>query len=347
MAWRLASEETGPMFQRFDDRARHVVVIAQEESRALNHSEIAAVHLLLALARDEGSIGNQVLASLGVTYDETRAATVDVLGLARDRAALGHIPFTPGAKRALELALRAAVDLGDRDVGTDHVLLGLLDSDDADVEQVLAILALDAAALRSTVLALRPEPSGEERRESVPPVEAMREFAASASPRCSFCGRELATVAHYFQGAGGAICGSCAANAVEAIEQARIASGERRIDRLPSVHGVEPYPGAIDEIATTVRQVVESDAVGAVEWIESGHELADRLAAIKARHEHLHASVFVQEVRFDGPDRAEVRFTILLPVAGPVVEGTVVRRDGRWLASRALVGYLLHLGGER
>lgn len=335
------------MFERFDDRARYVVVLAQEESRALDHSEIAGVHLLLALARDEGSIGNRALASLGVTYDETRAATVDVLGGARGRSDLGYIPFTPGAKRVLELALRTAFDLGDHDVGTDHVLIGLLDADDADVAQVLAILALDAAALRSTVLALRPESSGEERRESAPPVQAMGEFATSASPRCSICGRDLATVAHYFQGACGAICGSCAAHAVEAIEQARIASGAKRIDRLPSVHGIEPHSGAVDEIATTVRHVIESDAAGTVEWTEDGDELAGRLAAIKARHEHLRASAYVQEVRFDGPDRAEVRFTILLPVAGPVVEGTVVRRDGRWLASQELVRHLLRLGGER
>lgn len=333
------------MFERFDDRARHVVVLAQEESRGLEHSEIGPVHLLLALARDDGSIGNRALASLGVTYDAAQAAAMEVLGSGHGQAATGHIPFTPSAKRTLDGALRAALRLGHRHVGTGHVLLGLLDAGDASLDRVLDLLHLDPDAVREEVFALDADYVGEV-GESPSRLERLGPSADTPSSRCSFCDRDLATVAHYVQGPRGAICPSCAGEAVETIAHARITGGATRIDRAPTVHGAEPHPGAVAEIAEAVRHLIESDAEGAVERIEDGEAFGHRLAAVKAHHgKH---SAIVDGVDFTAADEATVRFTILLsPSGGPVLDGTVVRRDGRWLVSRQLVTTLLRLGGER
>src|SRR5712691_9721981 len=112
------------MFERFTERARQVVVLAQEEARALRHNYIGTEHLLLGLLREEEGIAARVLAELGVTLDDIRADVKRIVGLG-DEPTRGQIPFTPRAKKALELSLRAANELGHGFIGTEHVLLGL------------------------------------------------------------------------------------------------------------------------------------------------------------------------------------------------------------------------------
>jgi ATP-dependent Clp protease ATP-binding subunit ClpC len=137
------------VFERFTERARQVVVLAQDEARTLGHDYIGAEHLLLGLLREEEGIAARALRFLDVSIEGVRERVVETVGLG-ERAATGQIPFTPAAKSALELALREALDLGHTYIGTEHVLLGLARA----AEERLAELGVDAEAVRGAVLEL-------------------------------------------------------------------------------------------------------------------------------------------------------------------------------------------------
>lgn len=120
------------MFERFTDRARRVVVLAQEEARTLNHNYIGVEHLLVGLVEEGGGIAAQALTALGVTTDGLREHIEE-----GERSPTGHIPFTPRAKKVMELALREALQLGHNYIGTEHLLLGLLRDDGATAKRML------------------------------------------------------------------------------------------------------------------------------------------------------------------------------------------------------------------
>jgi ATP-dependent Clp protease ATP-binding subunit ClpC len=113
------------MFERFTDPARQVVVYAQDEARALMHNYIGTEHLLLGLLREQDGIGARVLESLGTTLEEVRAQVARIVGQGDDPVTTGQIPFTPRAKKLLELSLREALSLGHNYIGTEHLLLAL------------------------------------------------------------------------------------------------------------------------------------------------------------------------------------------------------------------------------
>ena len=113
------------MFERFTDRARRVVVLAQDEARSLNHNYIGTEHLLLGLITEGEGVAAKALESLDINKDAVRAAVIDIIGEG-EKPVEGHIPFTPRAKRVFELSLREALQLGHNYIGTEHLLLGLL-----------------------------------------------------------------------------------------------------------------------------------------------------------------------------------------------------------------------------
>ena len=113
------------MFERFTDRARRVIVLAQEEARALQHNYIGTEHLLLGLIREGEGVAAKALASKGVELDATRKQVEEMIGKG-NAAPNGHIPFTPHAKQVLEFSLREALQLGHSYIGTEHILLGLI-----------------------------------------------------------------------------------------------------------------------------------------------------------------------------------------------------------------------------
>ena len=133
------------MFERFTDRARRVVVLAQEESRLLGHSHIGTEHLLLGVLAEGEGAGARALHALGVEHDWARDRLGELLG-AGPAAAKGNIPFTPHAKLALEASLREALDAGDQAIGTGHVLLGVLAAPDGMARRLLAERNIDRAA---------------------------------------------------------------------------------------------------------------------------------------------------------------------------------------------------------
>jgi ATP-dependent Clp protease ATP-binding subunit ClpC len=139
------------MFERFSDRARRVLVLAQEEARILNHNYIGTEHILLGLIHeDEGGVA-KALQSLGIALDEVRHQVEEIIGQGR-QAPGGHIPFTPRAKKVLELALREALQLGHNYIGTEHILLGLIREGEGIAAQVLVKLGADLGRVRQQVL---------------------------------------------------------------------------------------------------------------------------------------------------------------------------------------------------
>jgi ATP-dependent Clp protease ATP-binding subunit ClpC len=163
------------MFERFTDRARSVVVLAQEESRLLGHNHIGTEHLLLGLLAEREGVAARALESLGVTLDAARQLVREIVGPGSE-AARGHIPFTPRAKKILELSLREALSLGSEVISTEHLLLGLIDEGDGVGAQILERLGAQNTKVRKAVIGLasaEPEPEAE---AAEPEAEVVRSF---------------------------------------------------------------------------------------------------------------------------------------------------------------------------
>ncbi len=143
-----------PMFERFTNRARHVVVLAQEEARGLQHNYIGTEHILLGLLGEPGGVAAQALDRFGVTLGGAREEVKGIIGIGKG-AVSGHIPFTPRAKKTLELALREALQLNHNYIGTEHILLGVIREGEGVGAQVLKEHA-DLMAVRMAVLDLVP-----------------------------------------------------------------------------------------------------------------------------------------------------------------------------------------------
>ncbi|MEE1649454.1 ATP-dependent Clp protease ATP-binding subunit [Brachybacterium sp. J144] len=139
------------MFERFTDRARRVVVLAQDEARLLNHNYIGTEHILLGLIHENEGVGAKALEALGVTLDAVREQVRDIIGEGNQTPS-GHIPFTPRAKKVLELSLREALQLGHNYIGTEHILLGLLREGEGTAVKVLSRLKAEPSAVRQEVI---------------------------------------------------------------------------------------------------------------------------------------------------------------------------------------------------
>ncbi len=139
------------MFERFTDRARRVVVLAQDEARSLNHNYIGTEHLLLGLITEGEGVAAKALETMDIKRDDVRAAVIDIIGEG-EKPVEGHIPFTPRAKRVFELSLREALQLGHNYIGTEHLLLGLLKEGEGVAAQVLIKLGADLGQVRQTVI---------------------------------------------------------------------------------------------------------------------------------------------------------------------------------------------------
>jgi ATP-dependent Clp protease ATP-binding subunit ClpC len=169
------------VFERFTDRARRVVVLAQEEARLLNHNYIGTEHLLLGLIHEGEGVASQALTSIGISLEDVRQQVQDIIGQGSD-APGGHIPFTPRAKKVLELSLRESLQLGHNYIGTEHVLLGLVAEGEGVAAQVLVKMGATLPAVRSEVLQML---QGYEGPKGGP--EAGTEESGPVQPRCPRC----------------------------------------------------------------------------------------------------------------------------------------------------------------
>jgi ATP-dependent Clp protease ATP-binding subunit ClpA len=186
------------LFERFTDRAQRVVVFAQEESRLLNHDYIGTEHILLGLIHEGEGVAAMALGSLGISLEEARRQVEEIIGAGQSPPS-GHIPFTPRAKKVLEMSLREALDLGYNYIGTEHILLGVIAEGKGVAARVLIELGAGLAEAREAVIQSLSglDPSLHEAREAAyrrrqtmawttnPPAEGSR------PPLCSICGTSL------------------------------------------------------------------------------------------------------------------------------------------------------------
>ena len=177
------------MFERFTDRGRRVVVLAQEEARLLNHNYIGTEHILLGLIHEGEGVAAKALTQLGVSLEAVRAQVTEIIGQGAD-APTGHIPFTPRSKKVLELSLREALELGHNYIGTEHILLGLLREGQGVGAQVLVKLGAGRDQVRQAVVQLLagyaggrpPEQAAAASRPPVAPVAGGPGFYAEREP---------------------------------------------------------------------------------------------------------------------------------------------------------------------
>ena len=167
------------MFERFTDRARRVVVLAQEESQRLSHNYIGTEHLLLGLLAEQEGVAARALESLNVTLEAAREQVLVIIGPGQQHPS-GHIPFTPRAKKILELSLREALTTGSEVIDTRHLLLGLIDEGDGVGAQILQRLGATTQAVREAVTTLA---------DSEPAAEATE--APGPQPRAVSMARQL------------------------------------------------------------------------------------------------------------------------------------------------------------
>src|SRR6476661_4604813 len=158
------------MFERFTDRARRVVVLAQEEARMLNHNYIGTEHILLGLIHEGEGVAAKSLESLGISLEGVRSQVEEIIGQGQ-QAPSGHIPFTPRAKKVLELSLREALQLGHNYIGTEHILLGLIREGEGVAAQVLVKLGADLNRVRQQVIQLLSGYQGKEPAAAGGPAE--------------------------------------------------------------------------------------------------------------------------------------------------------------------------------
>jgi hypothetical protein len=165
------------VFERFTERARQVVVVAQDEARALGHNYIGTEHILLGLLREEEGLAARVLESLDVTVEEVRAQVTRVIGEG-EPVATSQIPFTPRAKKVLELSLREALSLGHNYIGTEHILLGLARENQGVAARILLDFGVDGETVRDEVVRMlsgTPSPLPEVERPALLPPGATRD----------------------------------------------------------------------------------------------------------------------------------------------------------------------------
>ncbi len=158
------------MFERFTERARQVVVLAQEEARILKHNYIGTEHILLGLLREEEGLAARVLEQLDITVEEVRAQVARIVGQG-DEVTTGQIPFTPRAKKVLELALREALSLGHNYIGTEHILLGLVRENEGVAARILLDFDADAEKIRNEIIRMLSGPGRRQQGSGAPPGE--------------------------------------------------------------------------------------------------------------------------------------------------------------------------------
>jgi ATP-dependent Clp protease ATP-binding subunit ClpA len=181
------------VFERFTERAREVVVLAQDEARVLKHNYIGTEHLLLGLLREEEGLAARVLESLDVTLEEVRNQVARIVGTGDEPFVTGQVPFTPRAKKVLELSLREAMALGHNYIGTEHVLLGIARENEGVAARILLDFDVDDEKIRTEVIRMLSGPGTSRKapprpgpRGIAPEIERLRALKDAAIEKGQF-----------------------------------------------------------------------------------------------------------------------------------------------------------------
>ena len=343
------------MFERFTDRARRVLVLAQEEARLLGHGFIGTEHVLLGLVAEREGVAAQALHRLDVTLDAVRNEVEAMV--TGSWPTTGSPPFTPRAKKVLELSLREAMQLGHNYIGTEHLLLGIVGEGEGVGASVLVLLGVELQQVRSEVLELlagfaeageRTEGAGAEdlvrRSARLARVAVGRLRRNPAARTCSFCGRDLWEAGRHVTSGNAAICEECVGAAAGVLARGGVAPGEE-LPFPPRVFGTAPDDAAVDEIVAAFRGLfgpatVEQATVAGLD------DLVPLLARAAHRHPLRPGSTRVERLRFSGPDNAEVVFAIGLADGSTAsFTGAAVRHRRTWAVTRHSVLEVLARAG--
>jgi hypothetical protein len=328
------------------------VVLAQEEARLLDHDHIGTEHLLVALlTRDADGIATQVLLSAGITYERARAEVVEIVGRGGEPPS-GHIPFTRRAKQVLELSLREALERGDDEIRSEHLLLGMIREGSGVGVQVLVKLGVDLTHLRNQVIGLRglrgPEPSRAVARGAMSAHAIVRGGPAPSMgrpvPRCSFCGRSEEKLTHVVVAGGVLLCDQCVHDAAEQLDALPDDAPTRVRFRRRDV-GLGDKDAAMRAIEQAFDAVIGPQRLPPAEslWaVEGGAEAESLLQQLHEDSQHVPVAVndvTVERVRFT--DQFEAEVTLGFWLAGnpqPMTQPAhAVLRDGTWKVSRATI----------
>jgi hypothetical protein len=254
------------MFERFTNRARRVVVLAQEEARMLNHNYVGTEHILLGLIHEGQGTAAKALESLGIGLDMVRREVEEVIGEGQE-APSGHIPFTPRAKKVLELSLREALELNHNYIGTEHILLGLIREGEGVAAQVLVRLGADLDRVRQQVIDLLAayKARAEEAEQAVPSEPAEPSAPSASAAPAEARSRERQAVA--------------LAARVEAIE-ARLSAIELRLGSGPDLGDLD------DQITQVTMEKQEAVATGRHEQAAALRNRERRLLTDRAVRTH-------------------------------------------------------------
>jgi hypothetical protein len=341
------------VFERFTDRARRVVVLSQEEARLLNHNYIGTEHILLGLISEGEGVAAKVLESLEISLPDARAQVEEIIGHG-GQAPSGHIPFTPRAKKVLELSLREALQLGHNYIGTEHILLGLIREGEGVAAQVLTNLGAELPNVRQRVIQLLSGYAGgmsttsRTRGGEDPRHGRVLSAVTARSPwTCSFCSRDLWEAEHYVAGPAAFMCDICIATAHLALEA--VPADQQILTLPPRVFGTPPEddPGAVDQIVEALDAVFGSGLTDqSAVYLEDGKQLIPILLATRERHNVRISQVVVERVRFSTPVAATVGYAMTLENGTRFgFVGTMMRVDKRWLVTRTTIADALKPAG--
>jgi hypothetical protein len=319
------------MFERFSDRARRVVVLAQEEARLLKHNYIGTEHILLGLIHEGEGVAAHALESLDVSLEAVRYEVEEIIGHG-GQAPSGHIPFTPRSKKVLELSLREALQLGHAYIGTEHILLGLIREGEGVAAQVLTKLGAELGAVRQRVIELVHVGGFEDDR---PPRASITVASRGATiptrpnETCALCGRDLWEVMRYVETSQLAICEECVRVADAALSAE---ATERTVSMPPRGFGAPP-PTSEDLVEI---QLLFASGLDTADAVEDGDRLVALVPVASARHPGMQAKFIVERVRLLDPNTAELRYAAVVHPGGMRIPmaGRVVRIDGRWRVAR-------------
>jgi Clp amino terminal domain, pathogenicity island component/ClpX C4-type zinc finger len=345
------------VFERFTDRARTVLVLAQEEARLLNHGFVGTEHILLGLIGEGGGAAAKVLEQLDIQLDAVREKVEETIGLSNN-VRTGSPPFTPRAKKVLEFSLRESLQLGHNYIGTEHILLGIVREGEGVGAQVLVGLGADRARVCQTVMQTLSAYIGE-------PVTGVRETTPSqaAGPArlvaCSFCGRQPPESGQLVSGSDAYICEQCIRQWSRRLEGGPSGlvhrAAHRPIDRGVEKTGSPPedQERARAEIgATFAEHGTLSDDGQSVPSVEGGENLGPTLVTAKQNRrdivpEDADVVVSVDEVVFADQEHAAVWFGIAVNGRYFLREhrGDAVVVDGQWKMTRSTFCELMRLAG--
>jgi hypothetical protein len=361
----LAMEAKGPtcqagsVFERFTDSARQVLVLAQEEARLLGHSFIGTEHILLALIHADSGTPSQVLTELGASLPAVRERVKETIGLAGGPTP-GSPPFTPRSKKVLELSLREALQLGHTNIGTEHILLGLVREGEGVGAQVLVILGIDLAEVRQRVVQQLAGGQTHETPDNLT-LQVSAPVGGSTSAKvvvCSFCGLSPPESGQLVSGNNAFICENCVHRWSMRLGPRSTSVRHTWVSRVSSDSpptGIEPE-GA-DEARAEIRvafaaSTTTSDDGQALPYVDKGDNLGPSLAAASERGrsvvpEGQIAVTSADEIHFFDAQRALVWFSIS---AGDRTllgrhRGEAVLVDGEWKMARATFCEIMAMAG--